>query len=243
MRTIGFSTGAVALGDFDTALDQIRDLKVKAVELSALRLRELPKLIAALTRLDLSQFTHISIHAPSAFTSEEEPSVIKELSIAAERGYFIVVHPDAMHNVGAWTVLGDRLCIENMDKRKPVGRTADELRGYFAKLPLASLCFDIAHSRQIDSSMTEAYRLLREFGSRVRQVHVSEVNSSSRHVRMSISAAADYEQVLSLIPQEAAFIIEAQLPPVQLSRELAFVSEMLSDRALGEDATSESTKK
>ena len=233
MWTVGFSTGAVALGDFDRSLEVLAGLQVQAVELSALRLVELPRLMGAIDRLSLRGFSHVSVHAPSAFTAAEEPWVIEQLGMAANRGYDVVVHPDAMHDVIAWRALADRLCIENMDKRKPIGRTAEELRPYFELLPLAGLCFDIAHSRQVDSSMTEAYRLLRAFGSKVRQVHVSEVNTSSRHARMSPSAAADYAQVLSLVPPNAAFIIEAQVPPSDLARELAAVSNLLSGRARG----------
>lgn len=228
MWTIGFSTGAIALHDFDSALHLLTRLDVHAVELSALRIGELAPLIAALDRLDLRQFSHVSLHAPSAFTLLEEASVVSQLTIAVERGHHVVVHPDTMHDIRAWRVLGERLCIENMDKRKPTGRTADELRRYFDVLPSASLCFDIAHSRQVDGSMTEAYRLLREFGTRVRQVHISEVSTASRHVRMSPSAANDYAQVLGLIPTDASFIIEAQLPAAEMPRELASVKQLLS---------------
>ena len=228
MWPVGFSTGAVALGDFDLAIHLLAGLRVEAIELSALRLAELPSLIAALDRLDLRTFSHVSLHAPSSFSAAEEPSVIEQLKVAADRGHFVVNHPDAMHELTSWRILADRLCIENMDKRKPVGRTADELRPFFDALPSANLCFDIAHSRQVDSSMTEAYRLLRKFGERVRQVHVSEVNTSSRHSRMSPSAAADYAQVLDLIPSDAAFIIEAQVPVDDLGQELASVQRLLS---------------
>ena len=55
-----------------------------------------------------------------------------------------------------WRQLGDRVLVENMDKRKPVGRTVEELDLIFEQLPAAGMCFDIAHARQVDSSMTEA---------------------------------------------------------------------------------------
>lgn len=233
MRHVGFSTGAVALGDFDRALQAMARLRVGAVELSALRLSELPELVSALDRLDLTRFAYVSVHAPSAFSARDEPGVIERLIKVAERGYYVVAHPDAMYNLASWEVLEDRLCIENMDKRKTVGRTSEELRRYLDVLPSALLCFDIAHSRQVDSSMTEAYRLLREFGSRVRQVHLSEVSTASHHHRMSPSAAADFAQVLGLVPPDAAFIIEAQLLESDLEQELASVQRLLSSVARG----------
>ena len=35
----------------------------------------------------------------------------------------IIVHPDAIANFRLWEDFGEWLCIENMDKRKPIGRT------------------------------------------------------------------------------------------------------------------------
>jgi hypothetical protein len=67
-----------------------------------------------------------------------------------------------------------------MDKRKPAGRSAAELGRIFAELPDATFCFDIGHARQFDPTMTEAWLILKEFGSKLRQVHVSEVNTRSK---------------------------------------------------------------
>lgn len=220
MHPIGFSTGAVSLGDFRSALQHLARTASDAVELSALRTIELEPLIEALDTLDLTQFRYVAVHAPSSFTVEEEPNIIALLQRAARRRLYVVVHPDAVHRVERWAVLGEWLCLENMDKRKSIGRTAADLCMFFAKLPRAGLCFDIAHARQFDSSMTEAYRILRAFTKRIRQVHLSEVSTSSHHVRVSAAAAADFRQVASLIPKEAAIIVEAPVAPSELQEEL-----------------------
>ena len=65
MRDIGFSTGALALGDFRSALHMLEGHNCPAVELSALREAELPGLMDALADLDLGRFKYISVHAPS----------------------------------------------------------------------------------------------------------------------------------------------------------------------------------
>src|SRR5689334_4046717 len=54
MKPIGFSTGALAKGDFATGLSVQRDVpRIDAVELSALRDHELPLLVDAIPSLDL----------------------------------------------------------------------------------------------------------------------------------------------------------------------------------------------
>ena len=61
MRRIGFSTGALARGDFRGALEKLRLYGLQVVELSALRASELDPLANALPSLDLSDFSFVSI--------------------------------------------------------------------------------------------------------------------------------------------------------------------------------------
>ena len=143
MRRIGFSTGAIARGDFRSALAMMHRHKLAVVELSALRVCELRPLVEAFPDLDLTAFHVVSIHAPSKFEREEEEGVLSLLRPLADQGFPIVVHPDTIFTDSKWRALGDRLLIENMDKRKPIGRTAEELATFFAALPEARFCFDI----------------------------------------------------------------------------------------------------
>ena len=231
MQPSGFSTGAISLGAFRVALDCLAHSSADAIELSALRLSELQPLVEALATLDIDRYRYKSLHAPSSFSAEEESSVISLLSRAAALEFYVIVHPDSMHSRDDWGVLGAWLCIENMDKRKGVGRTVEELTGFFEDLPLAGLCFDIAHARQVDGSMTEAYRILRSFRGRIRQVHISEVSSSSRHTRISSAAIADYKEVAYLIPPDAAIIVEAPVKSEEIEGELTASRQALTRSA------------
>jgi hypothetical protein len=97
MRPIGFSTGALARGDFRLALQMLSDTKANAVELSSLRQDELAPLVQQLGQLDLSRFQYISFHAPSAMEPSYEPTALELLKQVAARKWPIIVHPDAMH--------------------------------------------------------------------------------------------------------------------------------------------------
>jgi hypothetical protein len=107
-----------------------------------------------------------------------------------------------------------------MDKRKPIGRTSEELAQIFAQLPKALMCFDIAHARQFDTSMTEAYKILRDYGERIREVHVSEVNTSSKHERISLTGMMAYREVSALVPQDAPIILETPAEGMQIGEQL-----------------------
>jgi hypothetical protein len=235
MHHIGFSTGALALADFRSALEMLHDKPCDAVELSALRHAELQPLVEALETLDLTQFAVISFHAPSKIDSQLEQATVELLLRVAQKGWLVVVHPDAISNFGLWGQLGRSLTLENMDKRKSVGRYAYELAGLFEQLPQAAFCFDIGHARQVDPSMAEAGAILRQFHDRLRLIHISEVNSQSKHDPLSLSAFLAFKKVTHLIPDNVPVIIESRVTEQQIEREVKSVAQLLTspaDRAM-----------
>jgi xylose isomerase-like TIM barrel protein len=227
MRPIGFSTGALAYSNYRQGLSMMRGRHLQAVELSALRENELVPLLNDLDSLDLHQFSYVSIHAPSEFSAAQETTIRDLLKGQLRRGWPIVMHPDTIHDFELWRDFGPLLAIENMDKRKPIGRTAHQLASIFEKLPNASLCFDIGHARQVDPTMTEAYLILRQFGRRLRQVHVSEVNTRSKHDVLSYASILAFQEVADLIPLEVPLILETPLTESQMQSEIEKVDSAL----------------
>ena len=220
MDTVGFSTGSLARGDVRGAVEALSRHRTGALELSALRTSELAPLLEAIPHLPLEHYFHIAVHAPSCFDEREEQIVAARLLSVVERGWFVILHPDTIHDYTLWKAFGDRLCIENMDRRKPCGRTVEELQPVFERLPQASFCFDVAHARQCDTSMTEAYRLLSAFGDRLRQVHVSELDANSHHVRLTRAGIRACQEIADLIPVQIPVIIEAPVQPHEMDAEI-----------------------
>jgi hypothetical protein len=213
MRAVGYSTGALAPGDAPRALALLASVPAAAVELSALRLAELGPLLDALPHLDLRRYRYVSIHAPSRFAAAEEAAVAEALASRVPEGVPIVLHPDTIHDPSRWRPLGRRIAIENMDRRKSLGRTVAELGRVFDQLPEASFCFDVGHAHQVDRTMTDAFFLLHALGARLSQVHVSEVTTRGRHDPVSRSAAAAFRTVAQWIPPEVPLLVEARPIP------------------------------
>lgn len=209
MRPIGFSTGALAKGDFERGLElQLEIPGISAVELSALRDHELEPLVDAVSRLPLSQFEYVSFHAPSKLVTLSERHVVDLLkSLPVE--WPIIVHPEIIQDPASWSVLGSRLCVENMDNRKSTGRTPEELRAVFAVLPEATFCLDVGHVKQIDPTMSIAILMIREFGGRLRQVHVSDVGARGEHLPVSMMARIAFGRLAQHIPSDCPLIIES----------------------------------
>lgn len=220
MRRIGFSTGALALGDFKRGLELQRRPDVNAVELCALRESELETLIAALPTLDLAHFEYVSFHAPSCISSEQHV-VVDRLKVVHDQGIPIIVHPDVISDFGPWRELGSSVLLENMDQRKPVCRTAAEMSRFFNELPDAQFCFDIGHARQVDPTMTVADELLHAFSDRLAELHISEVDERCRHVAITRSAVRAYRSVAHQIPETVPVIIESMIDQQGISQELS----------------------
>lgn len=223
MRLVGYSTGAIALGDFSRALAVLSTHAFKAVELSALRLGEVEPLLRALPDLDLSRYAYISFHAPSSFKEEEEQHLVSLLSKLPVE-WPIILHPDAIYKPSRWAPIASRLAIENMDRRKNTGRSALELRKFFELLPGSRMCFDLGHARQVDPSMIGAYKFLKEFSTRIIQLHLSEVDTLNRHDVISRSAALAFSQVRQFIPNNAVLILESRVNEKDIDREVEKVS-------------------
>lgn len=229
MRPIGFSTGALAKGDFARGLDLQRGSdRIHAVELSAIRDHELSALVNELPSLDVEAFAYVSFHAPSRLQTLDETSVF-ELLLQLPEAWPVIVHPEILRTPSLWRRLGARLCIENMDDRKSTGRTPDELQVLFDAFPDAGFCLDLGHARQIDPTMASALRMLREFGGRLRQLHVSEVGVRGEHLPIGATTRLSFADVAHRVPADCPLIIESVIPPEAMERELNAVEAALQN--------------
>ncbi|HVG07329.1 MAG TPA: hypothetical protein VNM67_06460 [Thermoanaerobaculia bacterium] len=227
MRPLGFSTGALAKGDFQVGIEMQRPHGAKAIELSALRPEELSPLIRAVGVLQLDDFEHVSFHAPSRLNGLAEGDVIALLS-ELPLSWPIILHPDIVVDPQQWRFLGERLCLENMDQRKPKGRTVAEMEQVFRELPDASFCCDIGHARQVDPTMGVAIGLLQRFRDRLKQIHISEVDPHGKHIPISFAASYGFRLVAKLIPESCPIIIESMVKPEEMPNELEVARQALS---------------
>jgi len=228
MRPIGFSTGALAYSNFRQGLSIIHAHHLRVAELSALRENELQPLVESLDELQLEDLDYVSFHAPSKLRTMSEERMIELLERAAQKNWPLIVHPDVIERYERWTVFGELLCIENMDKRKPIGRTARELSVIFDRLPAARLCLDLGHVRQVDPTMSVAFEILECFGTRLHQLHVSEVNTNSQHDRLTYETALSFHKISGLIPESIPIILESRVTPERVDDEVAKCREALA---------------
>jgi len=220
MRCFGFSTGSLSKGRYQEAIAMLARHSLQAIEVSALREDEFSDILQQWGDLDLGRYQNVSFHAPSRLREMSECNLVEQLTWFSQREIPIVVHPDILHNFTLWRRLGPALLIENMDRRKPVGRTADELSSIFAHLPDARLCLDLGHAKQVDPSMHETRMILNLHGSRLAEVHLSEVNSLSGHESLNELAISNFKRVAHMIPATVPIILESPVAPDKIQLEL-----------------------
>jgi hypothetical protein len=173
----GASTGymADARGHWPELVQEALEVSPWTAELAALGEEELPGLLGYLGENPVLPFRYLSVHAPVKGRMLAEHDLVAALAALPASVDAIVVHPDLMEEPARYAAIGRRLVIENMDDRKPRGRTADELAPLFAALPGAGLCLDVAHAGAVDPDMAVAEELLDRFGRRLRHIHLSSL--------------------------------------------------------------------
>jgi sugar phosphate isomerase/epimerase len=209
---VGASTGYLHAdrGDWDRLVEQACDVSPFAAELAALSEAELPALAEHLAAVEWLPFHYLSVHAPAKGRRMPEEALVERLAALPCDVDAIVVHPDVIEDPARYRRLGRRLVLENMDTRKPAGRTADELDALFAALPDAGLCLDVAHAGDVDPSMAEGHRLLDRYACRLRHVHVSSLDAAGHHVPLRGADELAFAPLLRRC-RDVPWILEAPL--------------------------------
>jgi hypothetical protein len=208
--TVGCSTGFMHAqrGDWPALVRQAAAQSSFAVELAALSEPELPGLARYLETGPSLPFLFVSVHAPSKQRRVPELDLVRMLAGLPHLVDAIVVHPDAIGDPGLYRPLGRTLAVENMDARKPGGRTAAELHDLFEELPEAGLCFDVAHAKSVDPTMDEGARILDSLGDRLRHVHLSSLDDDCHHVPLTEGDESLFAPLLSRC-RDVPWILEA----------------------------------
>jgi hypothetical protein len=209
---VGASTGYLHAdrGDWERLVEQACEVSPFAAELAALSESELPGLVEHLSGEDWLPFHYVSVHAPSKGRVMPEPELVALLAGLPCEVDAIVVHPDVIEEPARYRRLGRRLVLENMDARKPAGRTADELAPLFAQLPEAGLCLDVAHALDVDPSLRAGHVLLDRFAARLRHLHVSSLDGAGHHVPLRAADKAVFTPLLRRC-RDVPWILEAPL--------------------------------
>ena len=140
-----------------------------------------------------------------------EPELVAALEVLSQSADAVVMHPDTMLDPASYLALDRKLVLENMDAGKTEGCSVEQLERWFAALPRAGFCFDVAHAWSVDPSMGLASDLLDAFHTRLRHVHVSSLSNDLHHIPLTEDDEALFMPVLERC-LDLPWILEAPLP-------------------------------
>lgn len=210
--TIGCSTGFMTelRGDWPATIERAARISSFAIELSAISEQELPGLLRYLATAPRLPFHYVSVHGPSkarAVADGDLAALLQEVPTWIDA---IVMHPDTIGDLAPYAALGQTLVLENMDTRKATGHTADDLAPFFDALPDAGLCLDVAHAKDVDTTLEVAFEILDRFADRLRHLHLSSLDSSRGHVGLTAADELLFEPLLDRC-RDVPWILEAPL--------------------------------
>ena len=146
----------------------------------------------------LSGLPYTTIHAPfNLFSSHaSKETILKQLNAISElyvktHAKSVVFHPAPCEKLALLAGRNFHVTVENLPPGKHTG--IPELRRIFKKYPEFSFCLDISHAYLW--SKYETARLIREFGSRLSQIHLSGTYRRKSHQSLQ-SVSRDFMQTI-----------------------------------------------
>ena len=209
---LGASTGYMdeLRGEWPVLVERTLQISPLVAELAALTEPEFEALLEFLASEPALPYRYLSVHAPSKERHLSDAELVALIERLPSYVDAIVVHPDTITDPAPYAKLGRVLVIENMDSRKGDGRDVAELERFFAALPEAGFCFDVAHAWSVDPTMELAGNLLDHFAERLRHVHVSSVSGDCIHGPLTEEQEELFLPVLSRC-SDVPWILEAPL--------------------------------
>ena len=176
---LGFSTGSLAkLMTAKEALAVIHQLGCGVVELGFLRFERIKSdWLDEISSKDLTDFYYVSLHAPKINYGYNEQTrfVFKKiLGFNKKRKLDTVVfHPDLVEDFNIFNNVEFNISFENMDNRKELYRTPDELKKLLDKNDKFKLVLDVNHAYVNDESMKNTKAFYELLGDRIQEVHLT----------------------------------------------------------------------
>ncbi|MFH1611934.1 MAG: hypothetical protein ABH887_01575 [bacterium] len=196
---VGFSTGCLYRTDmsFNEKIDFIAKTGANAIELAF----PMPEDIinwhwdwnGRIIEI-INSFSFVSVHAPWIDVSYPGVNPADKCIVDAvfeKLRYLckdmlniqgVVFHPDVIIDFGVFSNIEKKsIFLENMDSSKKSGKYPDEFRNYLGEYKNIGIVIDLFHTLENDPEMGQAEELMAIGDGRISHLHVSGVNSQTRH--------------------------------------------------------------
>lgn len=180
---LGFSTAFIDKISFLEKMNFFAKLGCNAFEVNLYDFERVEIMDKDLKNFDLSQFVYRAIHSPSLFEGKNvifdnddfTKKILERTKIFSDKFNFdtFVVHPTAIKDFSIFSQFDLPVAFENEDSRnKNRYRSLDDMKKLFSAHDV-DMVLDVNHCFTNDKTMQLAEDMKREFGTRVKHVHLS----------------------------------------------------------------------
>lgn len=183
---LGFTTGKLDKMSFPEKVRAFQEIGCNTIEFSMLDTKRFEVLKENLPKLNLTNFSVRSIHSPCFTIENGVKNHLVYKNDKATRDIFagieylknnhkidlVVIHPDLVEDWSAFEEFDIPWAVENMDHRKSVGTTVEDLKKVFEKID-AKMVLDVNHCRTNDPTLKLAADMYAAFGGRIAEIHLS----------------------------------------------------------------------
>ena len=230
-RVVGVSSGALYQScDTKHALRLIAAAGCQAVELGFVKNKNW-EWLAAIQSADVAPFSYVSFHAPIHDYAESQATrdilhrivtfhqTVRPLDL-------VIFHPDVISDFAFLASIDLPIAIENMDRRKKDGQTAESLIHIISNHPDWRVVLDINHAWTNDPSLGLAQTIIDALAPTIVQIHLS--GFIERHEPLFRTQQISMFDIAKQV--QVPIILESILKPEELARELAYVQTGLREK-------------
>ncbi|MBU0598642.1 hypothetical protein KKF61_06685 [Patescibacteria group bacterium] len=194
----GFSTGVLHKEtDAKHALYIMKQLGCQAVELGFIRKSRIDDgWLESIEAKDLVGFKYVSFHAPKMYykNNEETHEILNLIENFYKKVYpldMVVFHPDNVIELEVFNNLPFPVGFENMDNRKPFGKTSSDLLKLLKKNSKFHFILDVNHLKTNNQDMPQLDEFYNKLGTRLAHYHVSGLTSKLTHAPLYLTKQLD----------------------------------------------------
>ncbi len=203
--------------NFNTLLSKIgRKLNVDGIEFTIADKSDLNGLKLSKPNIAwLRSLKYVSIHAPFGLVekSDNEKDLINQLDIIFKiyhqiRAKNVVIHPNNLPTPSILKKYRMNIAIENLPPKRHY--TIAKLKRILKKYPGSTLCLDISHAYLWGPD--ETAKLIKAFGHKISQVHLSGTYRKKDHQSLRITTERFNKSIEPIKKIKAPIIQEAEFP-------------------------------
>ena len=234
--TLGFATGLMRHLPTQDAIEFIQKTGCEAVEVNFPKDYNERDWISEIPTSALDSFKRVSVHLPKIPAEGEYGQYADNDGTEVVFGMYkrlktlrnidaVIVHPNMVSDFDVLPRFGQKVLLENLDKRNTRYTRPEDFRELFSDSSPFGMILDLNHVFTHDPSMRRAKEFYDAYGDRVGEIHLSGFTE----LHEPLFRTKQDEIIYSIQDFSTPIILEGTMKPEELSLEMEYVLNKMED--------------